>query len=128
MAKENKGQFKPGQSGNPGGRVKLPDDIKEARKLNVVEFERAMNKCLYLTPANLELLLSAEETPVIEHLIGAVIKRGIKDGSHAHLDFVLNRLVGKVKDQLEVDGLAPFVIHKADGSQVLLGAKKKDSE
>ena len=30
--KPNSGQFKPGQSGNPGGRPRMPDELKEAMR------------------------------------------------------------------------------------------------
>ena len=43
LASEN-GQFKKGKSGNPGGRPSLPKDLRNAKKLNRIEFERIANK------------------------------------------------------------------------------------
>ncbi len=119
--------WKSGETGNPNGSPGLPKDLKDARKLNQVEFERAVNKCLYLTPTKLQEHLVVEDTPVIEHLIGSVILRGIKEGSHAHLEFVLNRLVGKVQDRIEVRMPEPYVVEKMDGTTVEMGAKPKET-
>lgn len=122
-------RFKPGQSGNPGGRPKLPEDIKEARKLNQVELERIINKYLAMDREAVKTAISAPGTPMMELMVASIVAQAAQKGDHQRLDFVLNRLVGKVKEQIEVKNVTPFVIKHADGSQTVLGAKvEKEDE
>ena len=86
MGKE-KTQFKPGQSGNPSGRPKELPQFIEARKLNRVELEAVLNKLV---------------TPRIEEIIQAVVKNAIETGDPKYADFLLNRLVGKVPDKIDL--------------------------
>jgi hypothetical protein len=121
-------RFKPGQSGNPGGKVKVPDDIKEARKLNQHELERIVNKYLYMDRDAVKAAISAPGTPMMELMVASIVAQAAQKGDHQRLDFVLNRLIGKVKDQLDVTVAKPFVVRHTDGSQTVLGSEleKKD--
>ena len=42
-----KGGFQKGQSGNPGGRSKLPADIREAFKARAPEALEVLTRCLH---------------------------------------------------------------------------------
>lgn len=123
-------RFKPGQSGNPSGRPKVPADILEARKMNQAELERIINKYLYMDKDAVREAIQAPGTPMMELMVASIVAQAAQKGDHQRLDFVLNRFVGKVKDQLEVKNVTPFVIRHADGSQTVLGAKveKTDDE
>lgn len=117
-------RFKPGQSGNPGGRPKLPDDIKEARKLNQHELERIINKYLAMSRDQVKESISSPTTPMMELMVASIVAQAAQKGDHQRLDFVLNRLVGKVKDQIEVTQVTPFVIKHTTGEQTVLGARQ----
>lgn len=121
-------RFKPGQSGNPGGRPKLPEDIKKARQLNQVEFERAVNRFLYMTREEMQATLKDPATPMIEIMIGSIMAQGAQKGDQLRLEFVLNRIIGKVQDRIEVKTPEPFVVHMSDGGQVVMGARLKSDE
>src|SRR5687768_16998427 len=97
-------RYKPGQSGNPGGRPRLPEDIKEARQLNRVEFERVANKFLYMTAVEIQAAVRAPETTGLELMVGSIIAKGIKNGDHQRLSFVLDRLIGRVKETIAIEG------------------------
>lgn len=116
-------QFKPGQSGNPGGKVKLPEDIREARKLNQHELERIINKYLYMDRESVKAAISNPATPMMELMVASIVAQAAQKGDHQRLDFVLNRLVGKVRDQIDVRQVTPFVIRHTTGQQTVLGAK-----
>ena len=45
--------------------------------------------------------------------------------SFERLEFVLQRMIGKVKDQLEVTTPVPFIVKRADGSEVVMGSEVK---
>jgi hypothetical protein len=88
-------QFKKGQVANPGGRVKgLLTRTALENKISV-----AMNK----TAKKLKEELKSGELSAIDAMIASIICRAVDNGDHLRLDFVLNRILGKVKDVVEVD-------------------------
>jgi hypothetical protein len=89
--------IKEGEVLNPNGRPKLPDDIKEARKLNKLEFERIVNKYLYMKKEEITEALRDPDTPAIEMAVAQLIVKGITLGDPVRLNFLLERLLGKVK-------------------------------
>lgn len=123
-------KFKPGQSGNPGGRPKLPEDIREARKMNQLELERIVNKYLYTTVDAVDAALKDPATPMMERMVAMVVSKAAEVGDHTRLDFILSRLIGRVKDQIEITTVKPYIIHNINGGQTVLGAKveNKDEE
>jgi hypothetical protein len=116
--------FKKGQSGNPSGAAPVPEDIKEARKLTNFEFERLANKYLFGTAADIEKASKDPNTPLIELLVGSVIHKGVLEGDERRLDFLLNRLVGKVKDEIKHTGS----IASAPATVVILPAKDRSPD
>jgi hypothetical protein len=127
MPKEDT-QFKPGQSGNPGGRVKMPDDIKAAKRLNKIELERLLNRLIWMTKEELLAHLRDKETPGFEVLIGNIVLKGIAGGDHQRAEFLIQRLVGKVQDELKVTGLKPYVAVLSDGKEIIMGVKDEGEE
>jgi hypothetical protein len=120
--------FKPGNPGGPG-RPPLPPELKAAKRLTKTEFERIANQYLFATDAELEKAEQNSETPAIERLVISILRRGNKDGDHARAEWLLQRLLGKVTDKVEVSQPKPFVIERSDGSQLVLGAKvEKEDE
>lgn len=123
--KANKTSFKPGTSGNPGGRPELPEDIKEARKLNQVTLERTLNGYLFRPFDEVAALRGDGKLDVLSRItVSWIIKA--EQGSVPHLNALLERLIGRVTDSIEVRTPTPFVITRATGEQVLLGAKVEE--
>jgi len=111
MAKGKKTGGRDFQAGNPGGpgQPKIPEEVKAARKLNRIELERIINKYLYMPGTELRKLLEEatkgqNEMPMIEAMIAKIMLAGFSEGDQRRLEFILDRLVGKVKDQVEVNG------------------------
>ncbi len=88
-------QFKPGQSGNPGGKIKLPEDIREARKLNQIELERTVNKLLFADRATIHESIKRPETPMLELMVASIMAKAAQTGDQARLEFILCRMIGK---------------------------------
>ena len=64
-------------------------------------------------------------TPMMEVIAAAILAQAAQKGDHVRLEFVLQRMIGKVKDALEVTVAKPFIIRRSDGSSVELGAEVK---
>lgn len=98
MAKSST-SFKKGNKASKGkGRPKMPADVKAARKLSHIEFNRIANRYLYSTEEQIDEALNSPETPMIERMVLAVIKKGIVDGDQMRLTMLLDRTIGKVKE------------------------------
>lgn len=120
--------FKPGNPGGPG-RPEVPAPLKEARRLNKTEFELVVNKYLWCSLDELQRLAKDKSLPVMEAWIVSIMARGVSTGDWGGNEWIAQRLMGKVKDQVEVTMPKPFVIHNLDGTQTVLGSKiEKDEE
>lgn len=120
--------FPPGVSGNPKGGPGLPQDLKNARKLNQVEIERICNRYLYANSEELMLAFADPQLPAIEKIVISILLTALDEADQARIEWVFQRVLGKVKDQLEVTTPQPFVIHRRSGDQVLVGAEVKKEE
>lgn len=96
--------FKKGQSGNPSGRPKLPADILEGRKLNQIEVARILNRFSNYTLIQLKEILESPESTTLELAIGKIMAEGIKTGDQSRINFILDRMIGKVPDKIELSG------------------------
>lgn len=84
------------------GRPPVPPEIKEARVLNRVEFERIANKLLYMTAAQINEIVSDPKTTAIELAICTIIAKGAKEADPKRLAFLFDRLLGKPKQEIDL--------------------------
>lgn len=113
MGKDNLKPWKKGESGNPNGRP--PDALNAAmKKLTKLELEEIANLIIKGTLADLETLMKNKQTTVIKAMIAGVAVKTIKNGDHGALNALLDRLLGKVKENHHFTGgaavVAPTVI------------------
>lgn len=120
--------FSPGNRANPGGRPALPGDIKEAKKLTHFELQRILTEFLHLDPVALKDRLQAPTATMLEGMVGAIILRAVKEGCATRLNFLFDRIVGKVKDEIEVTMPVPFILKKRDGEEIVMGVQTKVDE
>ncbi len=96
--------WKKGQSGNPaGGRVLLPEEklFKNLTKKELVEVGN------YVIKGDLNALKKMASRPgatVLQIMLAAVCIKVIQKGDMHQLDILLNRLVGKVRDEIHATG------------------------
>lgn len=133
LAKKNNGiknlkPWKPGQTGNPEGRPPLPPEVKEARRFNKTTLEEIVNKYLWMSLDGLRKSLADEQLPAVEGWMVSIITKGRTTGEWSGFEWIAQRLVGKVKEQVEVSMVKPYIVHRADGTALELGAKVEKDE
>lgn len=99
MANEkNLRPFQPGQSGNPNGRPPHPPELKEMQRLTKGQLEVILNKILFSRPEDLKNFQGS----VLEIWLANGAAQAIKSGDYSRLMILIDRLVGKVKDSIEI--------------------------
>lgn len=107
------------------GRPKKPEELRRLEKLTKSEVIAKLAQFLKMNVDELQVILEDKALPVIDHWVGRVALMGIKNGDHQRLNFLFDRLIGKVSDKLEVTLPKPTVIVRPNGEQVVLGSEDK---
>jgi hypothetical protein len=97
MAKGRKtggADWRKGQSGNPKGGRKLPEEIKEIRKFTVEQIIGTFSKYLSMTESEM-LKLEKKDLSLLEVWLLKAAEIGIKTGNYFILDKILDRVIGK---------------------------------
>lgn len=96
-----------GQSGNPNGRPKDPPGLSKLKNLSRVELVEVGNLVIKNDIKKLKAIAHPDSgESVLKTMIAAVCVKVIQKGDMHALDILLNRLVGKVKDEIEHKGNA----------------------
>lgn len=83
------------------GRPRIPQDIRDARKLNRTEVERVINNMLSWSLSELKAFCQDTENTVFECLVASILAKAIHQGDQQRLDFVLSVLNLKPKESGE---------------------------
>ena len=98
--------FKPGQSGNPAGRPKNPIELQAVKQMTKGEFSLLIHKLIDLKPEE----LSSFKGTVLEMAMASAMQHAIKSGDFAKIQIFIERLFGKVKDELALDGGIKIIV------------------
>lgn len=122
--------FKPGQSGNPGGTSKVDRELMVIRKLSKEKFKELANILISGTREDLERMLASPGTSALTEMVIKVVLGIAERGDMTSLDRLLDRLIGKVKDEVDVTVVKPMIIERRNGTEVVLGVAqvKRDDE
>lgn len=94
--------FKKGQSGNPeGGRAHDPV-AKAIRKLTSAQLEHVISLLSNKTLAEIKQIAEAKTTDALTVWIAAIIVNGVKKGDVFSMDKLMERILGKVKQDFRV--------------------------
>lgn len=89
-------KFKKGVSGNPKGRPRLPDDIKNARQVNKLEHDRAVNHVAFLPMNELNALVKDKEAPAFVVGAAKMMQKFAKYGDVFVYHALMDRMLGRV--------------------------------
>lgn len=90
-------------SPNPNGRPALPEDIRAASKLTAKEFIELGTKFMHMPVGQLAKIRDDEKSSAMERMLASIVHKAIDEGDQKRLDFLLDRLIGKVTQQYKLD-------------------------
>ena len=118
-----KPRWKKGESGNPKGRpVSTPEQLRLTR-LTKTELTEIGSYIVKGDKTELKKIVDDPTTSILKSWIASIAIKGIASGDMDALNKLLERIVGKVKEEVEVSGNAVSVVVglPSNGSE-----KKKD--
>ena len=114
-----KTQFKKGISGNPKGKPKYPDDLKAARSEYQADLEAMIFKHQGSSLQSLKDKFQDPNTSVKELMIIKLMIKALELADYQRFDFLLNRTIGKVKEQIDhTVTTKPSILVKTDGTEI----------
>jgi len=121
-------QFKSGQSGNPNGRPKMPEEIRKARKLNQIKVAQILNDFANMNDEEFVAMLADTNTSKLERMIASAVTKA-QTGEFTALNFILDRMIGKVTDKVEHKLPRPTVIKLlGEDAVMVLGSGEAEEE
>ena len=87
--------FKKGNPGGPG-RPRLPPELAGAKKIHRRLVEASLATYLAMPVEELSVVLNDKTKPVLDHIICRIALLALKEGDAARLNFLLERIIGKV--------------------------------
>lgn len=125
--------FAPGQSGNPNGRPRLPPELKAIQALSPSYIKMIIAKFSRMTKGEMgSFLMQPPEQGgpnMMEIMIGSIIAKAAQDGDYNRLNFLLDRAIGKVKEQVDLN-VAQKVVYRTtmtDDGRLLQDILREDA-
>lgn len=92
--------FEPGNQVNKG-MEKITSEDKQARELTTLEFMRVANQYIHSTVLELKQAMTHPDTKAIDIIVIKILVKAAEHGDQNRLEFILNRLLGKVPDKID---------------------------
>ena len=101
-----KGPWRKGQSGNPAGKARMPEELRAVNSMTPPELAKIISKYFRCTREELQEIAIAAAAPALELAIASILVKSIQYGDYGRLNFLLDRCVGKplVQTEMEHDG------------------------
>lgn len=117
--------FLPGKPGGPG-KPPLTPEQRELRKLTKTQVEEVYNRFLQLSVQELEQILKDKTQTTLSYAVARMIADGLTKSDRSMFHLLIDRLIGKIKEEVAHTYPKPVVIEHFDGSQLILGTKNED--
>lgn len=116
--------FPKGVSGNPEGARRHNQEVKVLRRLTHEELAHIATTLLKKKKEGVDKIADDPEASALSVWIARIIQTGADAGNSAKLDVILNRLIGKVSDKVDLTVKRPY----SDMSREQIEAEIKELE
>ena len=106
--------MKPGETRNPNGRPKVAPEHRIFKKLTLDKYLKLLKQFVGMNATELKAIVSNPNSTVLEIFVAQIISKGISQGDTNRLSFLLDRLMGPVKQQIEHSGKIETKITKVE--------------
>lgn len=96
--------------GKGQGRPKLTADEKKISLMTKTAFRRIVDKFFHMKADEFQAYMAMPERTVLEAMVGRVFKSAIVDGNLYATQLILDRTIGKVKEDQEAPQIRPTKI------------------
>jgi len=115
-----KGGHQPANRGRPPS---LPIDLKMANDLTKTKLRGILNKYLWMAHDEINLIIETKSAPMIELVVAQIIVKAAVQGDSFRLNFILERMVGKVKEEIDLNTYHSKLQNMSDSEVIDLGAQ-----
>ena len=116
--------FPKGKSANPGGLPRTSPQIKALAQYTREILREKLYAVHLLTEDELNARMKDTKTPGSEKAIISILIHAIKYGDQNRFGALLERVLGKVKDEVEHSFQRPTIIIRPNGDKVIMGVEE----
>lgn len=120
--------WKKGQSGNPAGPAFLAPDLREVKKLTKREAIESLTRCVRMTPDRMKEHMMDPNISMLELAVCRLLVKAAEHGDDRRINFLLDRIIGKVTDKVEHSLPKPTVVKMFGEDAVTVIGRVKDEE
>jgi hypothetical protein len=131
MANKNpspKTRFKKGQSGNMDGRTPVDPEIRKIKKLTTDDLKAMLSLLFNARDHELTEILKNENEPTLKKVIATALARARKTGDMKQIDLILNRAIGKVKEEVDLALMKPSILVRRNGDEVEFNSAPEEED
>lgn len=122
-SKNNGRKFSKNYQPKKRGRPKQDPILKDLKEVTSDSFKLVVCKYLYQPIGTLEQLFKSQDIPAMDKCVISILLRCIRSGDQFKLEFLLQRTIGKVKDQIDIHKFEQK-INGLDPAELKLKAKE----
>jgi hypothetical protein len=101
--------------------------VRDIKKFSAKELEELITVLFRADDIEIQAILNDPTAPRIKKIMAQVLDKAMETGNMSQVDMVFNRVVGKVKEKVELLG-KPSILVTTDGKQFKFAHGKNEDE
>jgi len=103
------------------GRKPWPVDIPKIENITNEHIQSLINLYMQKSRIELKFAMNNEHTPALELMVASIIWKAVAEGDERRFDFILNRTIGKVKEEIDIKAYIDNLDRLNDAQIIELG-------